>query len=173
MMKTRGIVLEPMRRKHLKQILEIENQVYPRPWTHGVFVDELAAARRAQRYYVVALSDAHVVGYAGIMLGVEEAHVTNIAVDPSRQGAGIGHHLMLDLCSVARECACKSMSLEVRVSNKAAQSLYAKFGFVPAGIRQRYYENSEDAIVMWCQDIDQEAFAAQLRALAGGDPDGD
>jgi ribosomal-protein-alanine N-acetyltransferase len=167
MMTTRQIVLEPMRRKHLKQILEIENQVYPRPWTHGVFTDEIAAARRAQRYYVVASVDGKVVGYAGIMLGVEEAHVTNIAVDPARQGGGIGSYLMHELCAVAVDCGCKSMSLEVRVSNKAAQALYAKFGFVPAGIRQRYYENSEDAIVMWCHDIDGDEYAAKLASLTG------
>jgi ribosomal-protein-alanine N-acetyltransferase len=59
------------------------------------------------------------------------------------------------------------MSLEVRVSNKAAQALYAKFGFVPAGIRQRYYENSEDAIVMWCHDIDGDEYAAKLASLTG------
>lgn len=169
MMTTRQIVLEPMRRKHLKQILEIENQVYPRPWTHGVFTDEIAAARRAQRYYVVASIDRKVVGYAGIMLGVEEAHVTNIAIDPARQGGGIGSYLMHELCAVAVDCGCKSMSLEVRVSNKAAQALYSKFGFVPAGIRQRYYENSEDAIVMWCHDIDGDEYAAKLASFTGED----
>ena len=162
------IVLEPMRRKHLRQILEIENRVYPKPWTHGVFTDEIAAARRAQRHYVVALDGTRVVGYGGIMIGVEEAHITNIAVDPDRQSGGIGRVLMAELCAAARDCGCKAMSLEVRVSNKVAQSLYAKFGFVPAGIRQRYYENTEDAIVMWCHDIDSDSYGEKLRVMTEG-----
>ena len=161
------VSLEPMRRRHIRQVLEIENQVYPRPWTQGVFVDELAAARRAQRHYVVALADNRVVGYGGIMLSIDEAHITNIAVDPALQKRGIGRTLMVELCAAARDCGCKSMSLEVRVSNKAAQAMYAAFGFVPAGVRQRYYENSEDAIVMWCHDIDGDAFVERLNRIAG------
>ena len=162
-----AVALEPMRRRHIRRVLEIENQVYPRPWTQGVFTDELAAARRAQRHYVVALLNDQLVGYAGIMLSIDEAHVTNIAVDPAMQRRGIGRTLMLELCAAARDCGCKSMSLEVRVSNKAAQAMYAIFGFVPAGVRQRYYENTEDAIVMWCLDIDGDAFADRLAKIAG------
>jgi ribosomal-protein-alanine N-acetyltransferase len=60
------------------------------------------------------------------------------------------------------------MSLEVRVTNEAAQALYRQFGFVPAGIRQRYYENTDDAIVMWCHDIDGDEYAERLARLEQG-----
>jgi ribosomal-protein-alanine N-acetyltransferase len=62
------------------------------------------------------------------------------------------------------------MTLEVRVSNSAAQSLYNQFGFAPVGLRKRYYENVEDAIVMWVHDIDSDAFAARLRLIEDGIP---
>ena len=57
------------------------------------------------------------------------------------------------------------MTLEVRVSNSAAQGLYRSFGFAPAGVRKRYYENTEDAIVMWCHDIHTDEYAARLAAI--------
>ena len=62
------------------------------------------------------------------------------------------------------------MTLEVRVSNAGAQALYTSFGFVPVGVRKKYYENVEDAIVMWAHDIDQPEFASRLRALEAGIP---
>ena len=57
-------------------------------------------------------------------------------------------------------------TLEVRASNNAAQDLYRRFGFAPAGVRNRYYENTEDAIVMWCHDIQSESYAERLRSIA-------
>jgi len=161
-------VIEPMRRRHLRNVLTIEAKVYPKPWTLGVFHAELEAARVGDRYYVVARTDGDVVGYGGAMFVGEEAHVTNIAVDPERHRQGIGTRLLVTLARVAIERGCRHMSLEVRVSNTAAQELYRRFGFAPAGVRQRYYENVEDAIVMWCHDIDTPAYLDRLRGLEAG-----
>ena len=58
----------------------------------------------------------------------------------------------------------RAWTLEVRVSSTGAQELYRTFGFVPAGVRQRYYENTEDAIVMWCHDIQSDEYRQRLRA---------
>ena len=162
-----AVSLEVMRRRHLRSVLAIEAQVYPKPWTHGVFADELAMARRAQRHYIVARDKNRVVGYGGLMLGVDEAHITNIAVDPTAQQMGTGSQILLELCHVARDCGCKAITLEVRVSNIAAQNMYRKFGFAPAGVRQRYYENIEDALVMWCHDVDSDEFQSRLSQIAG------
>ena len=158
-------VIEPMRRRHLRNVLTIEARVYPKPWTLGVFHTELEAARVGDRHYVVARVDGEVVGYGGVMFVGDEAHVTNIAVDPDWHRRRIGSRLLVALAHIAIERGCRHLSLEVRVSNTAAQELYRRFGFAPAGIRQRYYENVEDAIVMWCHDIDTPAYLERLRGL--------
>ena len=158
-------VIEPMRRRHLRNVLTIEARVYPKPWTLGVFHTELDAARVGDRHYVVARVDGEVAGYGGVMFVGDEAHVTNIAVDPDWHRRRIGSRLLVALAHIAIERGCRHMSLEVRVSNTAAQELYRRLGFAPAGIRQRYYENVEDAIVMWCHDIDTPVYLARLRGL--------
>lgn len=160
-----GWVIEPMRRRHLKAIMAIEQQVYPKPWSVGVFQSEIEGTRAGERYYVVGRCEGELVGYAGMLFALDEAHVTNIAVDPKQQRHGYGRKLLCDLAWAARERGSKHLSLEVRVSNLAAQELYRSFGFVPAGVRPRYYENTEDAIVMWRHDIDTPDFADVLRRL--------
>jgi ribosomal-protein-alanine N-acetyltransferase len=157
--------IELMRRRHLKAIMPIEEAVYPRPWSVGVFNAEIDLAKRGERYYVVGTIDGRLVGYAGMLFTPDDAHVTNIAVHPDWQRRGIATELLLELCWKARERECQGMSLEVRVSNSAAQALYARFGFVPAGVRRKYYENVEDAIVMWCHDVSSPQTAHRLRAI--------
>lgn len=145
--------------------MPIEEVVYPRPWSLGVFNAELDLAKRGERFYIVGTIDGHLVGYAGLLFTPDDAHVTNIAVDPDWQRRGIATDLLLELCWKAREHGSQGMSLEVRVSNEAAQALYARFGFVPAGVRRKYYENVEDAIVMWCHDIGSPEQAHRLRDI--------
>lgn len=157
----------PMRRRHVKSILTIEERIYPKPWTAGVFNSEIDLARRGERHYVVGLRDSEVVAYGGLMFAVDEAHVTNIAVAPESQRRGYARRLLLDLANVAIERGFTALTLEVRVSNVAAQAMYRRFGFAPAGIRQRYYENTEDALVMWAHDIDSPEYRDRLNAIAG------
>ena len=156
------LVIEALRRRHLRQVLAIENQVYPRPWTPGVFASELTQARDGARYYVVAILDGRVVGYGGIMFTDDSAHVTNIAVDPQRHRRGIGRAVLVHLIGAALRADCDAMTLEVRVTNTAAQALYRQFGFAPSGIRARYYENTDDALVMWCHDLAGDEMARRL-----------
>ena len=92
--------------------------------------------------------------------------MTNIVVAPAVRRSGIGTLLMSDLATAARRRGCVAWTLEVRASNAAAQELYRRFGFVPAGVRTRYYENTEDAIVMWCHDLGGDAYAERLARLA-------
>jgi ribosomal-protein-alanine N-acetyltransferase len=157
-----AVTIEPMRRRHLRSIMAIEAQVYPRGWSLGVFQTEVALARKGERHYVVARLDGAVVGYAGMLFAGEDAHVTTVAVDPRVQRNHIGTRLMLDLARTARGAGARNLTLEVRVSNEPAQQLYRSFGFVPAGIRRRYYENVEDALVMWCHDIDGPEYLETL-----------
>ncbi|HZQ28298.1 MAG TPA: ribosomal protein S18-alanine N-acetyltransferase [Acidimicrobiales bacterium] len=161
--------LVPMRRRHLRGVLRIEAEVYPRPWSLSLFLSELAL--RSTRAYTVARVDGVVVGYCGLMLTGPDAHVTTIAVDPDWHRSGIGSRLLLHMARQAVARGAAHLTLEVRVSNRPAQELYRKFGFRPAGIRKNYYvETNEDALVMWADDIDQPAYAARLAAIESAVP---
>jgi [ribosomal protein S18]-alanine N-acetyltransferase len=103
-----------------------------------------------------------IVGYAGLWFTAGEAHVTNVAVDPAQQRTGVATALLLALADEAIRRGCTAWTLEVRVSSTGAQELYRRFGFVPAGVRSRYYENTEDAIVMWCNDIQDDEYQSLL-----------
>jgi ribosomal-protein-alanine N-acetyltransferase len=153
-----------MRRRHLRAVLRIEAQVYPRPWSLSLFVSELAL--RSSRSYVVARVGGSVLGYAGLMLAGDDAHVTTIAVDPAWHRHKIGTRLLAHLVREAIKRGAHHLTLEVRVSNDAAQTLYRRFGFKPAGIRKNYYvETNEDALVMWAEDIASPEYLARLTRL--------
>ena len=153
-----------MRRRHLRGVLRIEQQVYPRPWTFGLFLGEIS--QRASRVYLVARVGSEVVGYAGMFRAVDDGHITTIAVDPAWQRRGIATRMLLALARAAVDRGCRNLTLEVRMSNSGAQALYQRFGFVPAGVRKGYYpETGEDALVMWANDIDTPAYAARLAAV--------
>ena len=164
-----SLVIEPMRKRHLRQVLPIEQQAYPRSWSRAVFESELEQVRPGSRYYVVARAGREVVGYAGLWFvrvpAGDEAHVTNIVVAPEHRRRGVARRLMVHLAEAAIRTGCVAWTLEVRASSVGAQELYRRFGFAPAGIRTKYYDNSEDAIVMWCHDIDGDEYAARLDGL--------
>lgn len=156
------LTTETMRRRHLKRVLEIEDRVYPRPWTHRTFVSEINHMRAGSRYYLVAYVDDQLVGYGGLMFNDNDAHVSNIAVDPEWQGRGVATEMLLDLARLSHDRGCSAMTLEVRDTNTAAQNLYRRFGFVPVGVRKRYYENTDDAIIMWAHGVDTPEFTQRL-----------
>ena len=156
--------ITPMRRRHLRGVLRIEQQVYPRPWTFGLFLGEIS--QRATRVYLVARVGSEVVGYAGMFRAVDDGHITTVAVDPTWHRHGIATRMLLTLARGAKQRGCKNLTLEVRMSNAGAQSLYQRFGFVPAGVRKGYYpETGEDALIMWANDIDAQPYAARLAAI--------
>jgi [ribosomal protein S18]-alanine N-acetyltransferase len=156
--------LVPMRRRHLRAVLRIEQQVYPRPWSHSLFVSELAL--RSTRAYIVAKVGRDVVGYAGLMMSLTDGHVTTIAVDPTWHRRGVGTRLLLALAREAIARAATALTLEVRLSNKPAQEMYRRFGFVPVGVRKGYYaDTGEDALVMWAYDVATPEYARLLNGL--------
>lgn len=162
---SQDLVIVPMRRAHIRKIMPIEQQVYPRPWTAQVFVEELEQARVGKRHYLVGTIGDELVGYGGLLYVENDAHVTNIAVHPMWRSRGIATELLLDLAWEANRRGCEAMTLEVRHTNVAAQQLYRRFGFVPAGVRKKYYENRDDAIVMWCAGVQEPEFADRLRKI--------
>jgi len=159
------LVIVPMRRAHIRKIMPIEQQIYPRPWTAQVFVEELEQVRAGRRHYLVGTIGEELVGYGGLLYVDSDAHVTNVAVHPMWRSRGIATELLLDLAWEANRRGCEAMTLEVRHTNIAAQQLYRRFGFVPAGVRKKYYENRDDAIVMWCAGVQQPEFVELLRKI--------
>ncbi|MFM8238410.1 MAG: ribosomal protein S18-alanine N-acetyltransferase [Actinomycetota bacterium] len=159
-----AVEIGPMRRRHLRAVLRIEAQVYPRPWSQALFASELAL--RSTRAYFVARAGRAVVGYAGVLMALDEAHVTTIAVDPTHHRRGIGSRLLLALVREALDRGATGCTLEVRLSNHAAQDLYRRFGFAAEGVRTGYYaDTGEDALVMWVRDITTPEYTALLDAL--------
>jgi ribosomal-protein-alanine N-acetyltransferase len=158
------VQLVPMRRRHVRSVLKIEQQVYPRPWTHSLFVSELAL--RSTRAYYVARVGRDVVGYAGLMMTLSDGHVTTIAVDPAWHRHKIGTRLLLALSREAIARGATAMTLVVRLSNHGAQNLYRKFGYTPVGVRKGYYvDTNEDALVMWAYEVDQVQYHDVLDGL--------
>ena len=92
--------------------------------------------------------------------------MTNVVVASDHRRQGLATRLLVALAEEIIERGCVAWTLEVRASSEGAQALYRRFGFVPAGVRQRYYDNREDAIVMWCHDIDSADYARRLQELA-------
>jgi len=163
------VAIGPLQRRHLRDVVKVEHGTYPKPWSREVFESELAQVRDGTRYYVVATDGRSIVGYAGLWFvdgpDGNEAHVTNVVVAGEQRRMGVATRLMLDLADAAIAHDCVSWTLEVRSTNEGALSLYRRFGFAPAGIRKRYYENADDAIVMWCHDIDTDEYERQLGSL--------
>jgi len=146
-----SIEIAPMRLRHLRGVVRIERATSHRPWSTNLFQGEL---KLTSRHYVVALDGATVVGYGGLMFTGYEAHVTLVAVDPERHRQGIGAQVMGELMEECRRREIEDVTLEVRMSNHAAQELYRRFGFAPGGVRKGYYSDvGEDALIMWAHEV--------------------
>ena len=160
-----------MRRRHLRGVMAIERQVYPRPWSPNLFVAEMTEI--SNRCYLVARVDRAVAGYAGLICYGEEAHVTNVAVDPQQHRHKIATRLLHDLLVQGIEMGAEAVSLEVRVSNWGAQRLYSRFGFRPVGVRKNYYQDlKEDALIMWADEVRTSAYAERLERISAALPEG-
>jgi len=158
------VAVVPMRARHLRGVVAIEQQTSQRPWSKDLFASELKQV--SSRAFVAVRSDATVLGFGCLMSTGFEAHVTNIAVDPLSRRGGLATKLMLRLIAESQDWGLDSLTLEVRASNVAAQELYRRFGFAPGGIRPKYYaESAEDAIIMWVHDIDSEAYRRRIDAI--------
>jgi ribosomal-protein-alanine N-acetyltransferase len=134
-----------MRWWDLEQVIAIENEVFgPTAWSPESFWGELA---RADRYYVVA-DDGVLQAYGGLWIAAPDADVQTIAVAPGAQGRGLGRQVLDHLLEHARQDGCRRIHLEVRADNDAAIRLYENAGFGRVRVRQRYYPDLSDALVM-------------------------
>ena len=160
------VIIAAMRTKDLRAVLRIETAVFSHPWSHRLFVEELA--QRRSRSYRAAWVDRTIVGFAGQMFIDDESHVNNIAVAPDWQGRGLGAALLADLVRTGLAHGVRHLTLEVRVGNDPAIALYRRFGMAPVGVRPNYYpETGDDALIMWARDIDTGEYAERLAAIEG------
>ncbi len=142
------LVCLPMRTDDISQVIEIERQSFPSPWSRLAYLSEISENDKA--VYIVAKRGERVIGYTGMWLVFDEAHITTLAVDPGERRKGVGRMLLRKLTEIAKSRGISRMTLEVRKSNHQAYLLYRSEGFVPVGIRPGYYrDNNEDAIIMW------------------------
>lgn len=142
---------EPLQESHIPAILTIEQEANSAPWSEKSFQNELT---NPHKIFLVALVSGQVVGYGGVWLMIDEAHVTNIAVASDFRRAGIGRKLMIDLLNRSKAAGMTCSTLEVRAGNAAAIDLYLKLGYTETARRRRYYpDNQEDAVVMWLYDL--------------------
>jgi len=147
------VLFEKMKMEHIDQIITIEKEAFPSPWSKSAFEYEIQYNDFA--HYFVALGDVQkVIGYAGMWVILDEGHITNVATHNEYRGIGLGFSLMLELCKRAILLSVNKLTLEVRPSNVQAIALYRKVGFVEKGVRKKYYSDTqEDAIIMWKEDL--------------------
>ncbi len=140
-------LIRSMETKDLDGILEVEMNCFRTPWTRHMFEDELY---NPNAYYSVVEVNKKIVGYVGFWKIIDEAHITNVAIHKDYRRLGFGRALITAMLNKVKELEIIAVTLEVRVSNFAAISLYESFGFVSSGVRRGYYsDNNEDALIMW------------------------
>ena len=156
--------IEPMRLADLQVVQDIEQASFSTPWPPNAYRTELETNRLAH-YLVVRVGDT-VVGYGGIWLMVDEAHITTFAIAPGWRRRRLGERLLSALLDLATERRASEATLEVRLSNLAARRLYEKYGFRPVGLRPRYYsDNNEDALIMTTEPLDDPQLRARIERL--------
>jgi ribosomal-protein-alanine N-acetyltransferase len=157
--------IREMTRGDIASVATLEAEVYDEPWSPRVFLDELAMENR--EYLVITNGGRRIVGYGGLLIIDEDAHITTLAVSEEARGRHLGKRLMLALVDQALDVGARHLTLEVRLSNSSAQGLYELFGFARVGRRKNYYKN-EDAVVMWATDIDAPDYFDRLASIRSG-----
>lgn len=141
------IIYRKMREEDVRRVSELEKICFRTPWSYNSLLGELS---NSVAHYVVADDGDNVVGYAGEWIMLDEAHMTNIAVDPEYRCRGIARSMILKLMELALKLGAERMTLEVRENNHNAQRLYASLGFAYAGTRKHYYtDTGENALILW------------------------
>lgn len=148
----------------LDEVMEIEPVAFgSHHWSRQSFCNELN--NPGGHYYVACTPDGgRLCGYTGFWLIGEEAHITTLAVHPDYRRQYVAERLLIYDVSAAKKVGARWMTLEVRVSNEAAQNLYDKYGFKSLGLRRNYYQdNNEDAMVLWTENIYSKEFVDLVR----------
>ncbi|MDE2481034.1 MAG: ribosomal protein S18-alanine N-acetyltransferase [bacterium] len=151
----------------IAEVTRIEQTSFTTTWPTDAFYNELTTNKLA--HYFVGRIGGKIVAYGGIWVIFEDSHVTTIAVDPGFRGRKYGEIMLLHLLDEAIERGATWMTLEVRESNVAAQTLYRKYGFTTVTTRKGYYsDNNENALVMWAGNLKGDLYRSRLNALRAG-----
>lgn len=141
------MLIREMNIDDLKRVVVLEEQLFTSAWRESDFLYEILHNDFSKNY--VLEDDGYIVGYVGVWIMYEQAQITTIGVDKNYQRRGLGRELMKTVMDIAKEYGCEMMSLEVRISNHKAISLYESLGFHNVSIRKDYYkDNHEDAYLM-------------------------
>lgn len=146
-----GVKLRPFIESDLPQVLEIEQASFPLPWKGEFFLSELHHPRG---WLWVAEVEGVIVGYLCGWFVADEGEILKVTVHPAYRRCGFGKFLLDEAIAAACQQGVQTLHLEVRVSNTAAIALYKLCGFHEAGVRRRYYENGEDALLMRREKMD-------------------
>ena len=139
-----------MREADLDRVCQIEEATFSVPWSRESIKKEIC--ENEQAHYLIAEEDGEIAGYGGFWQVLDEGHIMNIAVDEKWRQRGIGETLLREMIAQGKQLGILYWTLEVRVTNRAAISLYEKIGFSSAGIRPGFYEKpKENAYIMWYQ----------------------
>ena len=159
-----AIVIDRMTVDDLGAVQEIEGESFTTPWPPHAYRSELETNRLA--HYIVARYDDRLVGFAGMWLMVDEAHITTFAVRKTWRRQGVGERLLLALLDLAKARGAREATLEVRPSNHPARRLYEKYGFALVGVRRRYYsDDNEDALILTTATLDSQAMRDRITGL--------
>jgi len=143
-----GLELIAMENEHIDTVLEIEIASFPTPWTRDAF--EYDINKNHLGHYWVLTKDDEIIGYIGIWLVGDIAHVTNICIREDFRGNKLGRWLLLTVMNLGAELGARRFTLEVRETNHSAIGLYESIGFRAVGRKTNYYQEiGEDALVMW------------------------
>lgn len=145
------VEMRPLDDDLLEPVLEIERASNPSPWSERSFRAEIGSS---EGEFLVLTVDRRPIGFGGYWAVVDEAHITNLAVEPSSRRQGWGKRIMEELLRRASGRGLVCSTLEVRASNHPAVRLYESLGYQTVARRRRYYpDNGEDALVMWLYDL--------------------
>lgn len=147
-----NLSLRPMQADDLDAIMQIEPTIYSHPWTRGNFSDSLNTGYSAW----VLEDNAEMIGYALMMMVMDEAHLLNLSIAKAQQKRGLGRYLLEHMIAISKRHKAANMFLEVRPSNISAIALYENMGFCEISVRRGYYPadpkisetGREDAILM-------------------------
>jgi len=155
------IMIERMQSSDVEEVAELDKKCFPTPWSVSAYATEV---QNLSAYYVVARAEGSILGFAGMWLIMDEAHITTLGVDPECRGRKIGERMLVELLDEAFHRGARRATLEVRKQNTVAQKLYEKYGFQTVAVRKAYYaDNNEDALVMWINDMWSADFLRNFR----------
>lgn len=142
------IVIRRAKIEDIRQIHYIESVCFDDPWSYEMLYNDIFD--NDITVYMVVEKQGKVIGYGGMWIIFDEAHITNVCIHPELRRKGYAKKLMEVLTKEAADMGAYSMTLEVRVSNEGAMKLYNNCGFHIQGVRKKYYSNNgEDAYIMW------------------------